>query len=123
MARKSGTPGFGKEGDPSDIDGASDGIVIAGPAEGIRSFAEPVTWQKPDQLAEPDHSADPSEEDAHVDVGDVVVEPPPEHLPEPLGDVVEGSSTDPFSRGVDTPDGFDIDPPELTTDTDVFFDG
>ncbi|MEO1062232.1 MAG: hypothetical protein AAFZ07_12500 [Actinomycetota bacterium] len=40
MAGKGEAPGFGKEGDPSDFDVATEGIVIAGPAEGVRSFAK-----------------------------------------------------------------------------------
>ncbi len=181
---------FGKDGDPSELDAASEGIVIAGPAEGIRlekhdepdldrepvrfDLTEPeepavspegieertdnvlrqveerAKWQSEEKEEHPDHASSDVDDDSHVKVdvddpvdpgpdganvpgtdddddlntgsGDVIDEPPIEMEDYPE-EGFEDQAPDPFQRGADAMEGLGIDPPDLTAEGDVFFDG
>ena len=75
MATKDDKVDFGKDGDPSELDAASEGIVIAGPAEGIRfeKHEEPDLDREPTKLDLPGTEVPAvSPEDVEVRTDDVL---------------------------------------------------
>ena len=177
MAGKGTASDFGKEGDPSDLDATTEGIVIAGPAEGVRSFAkvddhgpveEPATLllpgteppglsreeakaatedviakgqelaatnakDEPEQYDEHDHSAIPDDavdsydavdvDDGGINTGDGDLQEPQPEPDEWYEDEYSPDPPDPLERGAEVMEALDIEPPHLTAEADVFFDG